>query len=272
MTLRIVSDDAVTPPASANPALQSGFFVRQQYLDFFGREPDPDGFAAWKATIDNCPDPFNSSPTSPSATCDRVSVSKNFFRSKEFELKGGYVFNFYKVAFARLPRYSEIVADMASLSAPTDAEFFARKAQFTDSFVLRQEFRSLYNALTNTQFVGALMDRYSLQQIATPDPATPDDTATKIALTRADLTNRLNAATLTRSQVVRAVADSDEVRSAEANSSFVAMQYFGYLRRDPDQGGYADWLRTINLNPADIRSMVNGFMNSDEYRLRFGTP
>jgi hypothetical protein len=62
------------------------------------------------------------------------------------------------------------------------------------------------------------------------------------------------------------------VKAAEANSAFVAMQYFGYLRRDPDQQGFDDWLRTINANPADIRSMVNGFMNSTEYRLRFGTP
>jgi hypothetical protein len=271
-TLRIVSEDSATPPASANPVLQPGFFVRQQYLDFFGREPDADGFNAWKGTLDNCPDPFNSSPTSPSANCDRVAVSTKFFRSKEFELKGGYVFNFYKVAFARLPRYSEIVVDMASLTAPTDAEFFARKAAFTDSFVQRQEFRSFYDGMASAQFVNALMDRYGLQQITTPDPAAPDNTTNKITLTRTDLAARLSAGVLTRAQVVRALADSNQVAALEANSSFVAMQYFGYLRRDPDQGGYDAWLRTIDLNPADIRSMVNGFMNSTEYRLRFGTP
>ncbi|HVG29036.1 MAG TPA: DUF4214 domain-containing protein, partial [Pyrinomonadaceae bacterium] len=247
-----------------------GFFVRQQYLDFFGREPDAAGFQAWKVTLDNCPDPFNTSPTSASANCDRVSVSTKFFRSQEFELKGRYVFNFYKAALGRLPRYSEIIPDMAGLTAVDDAGFFARKAQFTNEFVGRQEFKSLYDGLTNQQFVNTLMGRYNLQQITTPNPATPDDTANKITLTRADLTSRLNAGTLTRAQVLRALADSDEVRAAEANSSFVAMQYFGYLRRDPEEGGYNDWLRTIDANPADIRSMVNGFMNSDEYRLRFG--
>ncbi|HEX8163698.1 MAG TPA: Calx-beta domain-containing protein [Pyrinomonadaceae bacterium] len=274
MSLRIVSDDATVPPASSNPALNSAFFVRMQYLDFFGREPDADGFAAWKATLDGCPDPFNSSPTSPSANCDRVAVSTKFFRSREFEQKGGYVFNFYRVALNRLPHYSEIIPDMASLTAVDDAGFFARKAQFTDSFVQRQEFKLLYDALSNQQFVDALMGRYNLQQITTPNPATPDDTsqAAKVTLTRADLVARLNASTLTRAQALRALSDSDEVRAAEANSSFVAMQYFGYLRRDPEEGGYNDWLRTINANPADIRSMVNGFMNSTEYRLRFGTP
>jgi hypothetical protein len=161
---------------------------------------------------------------------------------------------------------------MAGLTAVDDAGFFAKKAAFTNEFVLRQEFRNLYDALTNQQFVDALMNKYNLQQITTPNPSTPDNTGNKITLTRADLVNRLNGVTLTRPQVVRAIADSDQVRAAEANSSFVAMQYFGYLRRDPEEGGYNDWLRTINANPADIRSMVNGFMNSTEYRLRFGTP
>jgi hypothetical protein len=158
---------------------------------------------------------------------------------------------------------------MASLTAVDDAGFFARKGQFTNAFVARQEFKSTYDALTNTQFADALMSRYGLQQITTPDPLNPDG-STKVTLTRSDMLARLNLGTLTRAQAVRAMADSDEVSAAEANSSFVAMQYFGYLRRDPEEGGYNDWLRTINANPADIRSMVNGFMNSTEYRLRFG--
>jgi photosystem II stability/assembly factor-like uncharacterized protein len=273
MTLRIVSDDASTPPASANPILQTDFFVRQQYLDFFGREPDPAGFAAWRATLLNCPDPFNTSATSASANCDRVSVSTKFFRSQEFELKGRFVFNFYRVAFGRLPRYSEIIPDMASLTAVDNAGFFAKKAAFTNEFVQRQEFRNLYDGLSSGQFVNALMDRYGLQQITTPDPATTDDTSNKITLTRADLTARLGGGTMTRAQVVRALADSNEVSAAEANSAFVAMQYFGYLRRDPDQQGFNDWLNHLTVtHPGDFRSMVNGFMNSVEYRLRFGQP
>jgi hypothetical protein len=77
---------------------------------------------------------------------------------------------------------------------------------------------------------------------------------------------------MTRGQIVRAIADSNEVGATEFNPAFVAMQYFGYLRRDPDSGGYNAWLQTINANPADFRAMINGFMNSVEYRLRFGQP
>jgi hypothetical protein len=113
------------------------------------------------------------------------------------------------------------------------------------------------------------MARYSLTQITTPDPANPDGT-NKVTLTTADLTNQLGAGTLTRAQVLRAIADSDQVFNAEFNQAFVAMQYFGYLRRTPDVAGFNSWLNYLNAHPTDSRTMVNGFMNSIEYRLRFG--
>jgi hypothetical protein len=119
--------------------------------------------------------------------------------------------------------------------------------------------------------VNTLMGRYSLTSITTPDPANPDG-ATKVTLTTADLINRLNGVggTLTRAQVLRAIADSDQVGVAESNQGFVAMQYYGYLRRTPDTAGFNSWLNHLNANPTDFRTMVNGFMNSAEYRLRFG--
>ncbi|MDT7543441.1 MAG: hypothetical protein QOE33_3345, partial [Acidobacteriota bacterium] len=193
--------------------------------------------------------------------------------SQEFQLKGLFVFRFYKVAFNRLPLYSEIIPDMASVTGTTTADLNAKKALFTNAWVQRPEFSNSYGTFSNQQFVDALMSRYSLASVTTINPASPDDTtAARVTFTRADLVSRLNASTLTRAQVVRAIADSNEVGAAEFNPAFVAMQYFGYLRRDPDSGGYNAWLQTINANPSDFRSMVNGFMNSQEYRLRFGTP
>jgi len=52
---------------------------------------------------------------------------------------------------------------------------------------------------------------------------------------------------------------------------FVAMQYFGYLRRDPD-AGYNDWLSYLTAHPGDFRTMVFGFIYSPEYKSRFGAP
>ncbi|HVG30855.1 MAG TPA: PQQ-dependent sugar dehydrogenase [Pyrinomonadaceae bacterium] len=264
-TVTITDND--DPAAPVNPIYTTGFFVRQHYLDFLSREPEPG--EPWSAVLNGCPDPFNTSASSPSANCDRIKVSSAFFGSDEFKLKGFFAFRFYKVAFGRLPRYTEIVADMAGVTATTTEEVRAKKAQFTNSFVQRQEFSGFFDSIPNAAFVDGLMSRYSLQQITTPDPASPDGPA-KVVLTRGEMLSRLNQQSLTRAQLLRAIADSDEVGAAELNPAFVAMQYYGYLRRDPEEGGYNDWLRTIDANPADIRSMVNGFMNSTEYALRFG--
>jgi hypothetical protein len=158
---------------------------------------------------------------------------------------------------------------MRTVTGQTSAEVFQKKGAFTSAFVQRTEFTNAFGAMTNAAYVSALMGRYSLTQITTPDPANPDGT-NKVTLTTADLTNQLNASTLTRAQVLRAIADSDQVASLEFNQSFVAMQYYGYLRRTPEQSGFDSWLNYLNTHPGDSRTMVNGFMNSAEYRLRFG--
>jgi hypothetical protein len=51
--------------------------------------------------------------------------------------------------------------------------------------------------------------------------------------------------------------------------AFVIMQYFGYLRRTADIS-YQAWITTMNQNPNNYRVMISGFLNSLEYRKRFG--
>ncbi|HKP71525.1 MAG TPA: DUF4214 domain-containing protein, partial [Pyrinomonadaceae bacterium] len=249
-------------PGAANPIFNNQFFVRQQYLDFLSREPEAN--EPWTAVLNNCSD-VNNNPA-----CDRLTVSSSFFRSVEFQLKGLFVYRFYSLSFGRLPTYAEIIPDMRSVTGQTAEEVFQKRAQFSNDWVQRPLFQSLYGGTTSSDFVNSLMGRYNLSSITTFDPATPDGTA-KVTLTRADLINRLNAATLTRAQVVRAIVESDEVFNAEFNRAFVAMQYFGYLRRDPDEGGFNAWLNYLNSHPSDFRTMVDGFMNSVEYKLRFGS-
>jgi hypothetical protein len=257
-TVRIVDNDTVTGP---NPIFTTPFFVRQHYLDFLSREPEAG--EPWSAVLNNCSD-VNNNPS-----CDRLTVSGAFFGSPEFQLKGYFVYRFYKLAFNRLPQYTEIVTDMRAVTGQTPAEVFQKKGAFTSGFVQRTEFTNAFAGMTNAAYVSSLMGRYSLTQVTTPDPANPDGT-NKVSLTTADLTNQLTAGTLTRAQVLRAIADSDQVASLEFNQAFVAMQYFGYLRRSPEQSGFDAWLSYLNTHPGDSRTMVNGFMNSAEYRLRFG--
>ena len=279
MTLTITSNDVAGQP---NPIVQPdaagiAFFVRQQYLDFLNREPEPG--EPWSGLLAGCGNQFNTDPASPSVNCDRIGVSYSIFASPEFQIKGAFVFRFHRLAFINpaaapadryLPSYDQMIADMRSVTGSNSAEVYAKKAAFAAAFVQRPQFLAAYPAsMPNAQFVDTLLGHYGLASVRTTDPSNPD-TGTKGTLTRDFLVNSLNGATLTRAQVVRAIADSDEVFVAERDPAFVAVQYYGYLRRTPEPGGYGAWLGHLSANPGDYRSMVNGFMNSKEYRLRFG--
>ena len=266
-TLTITDNDGGVVSANPIMAADPKFFVRQHYLDFLSREPEQG--EPWSGVLRGCQNQFNTDPTNPAAGCDRLIVSQSFFGSPEFQLKGFYVFLFYKVALGRLPQYTEVIPDMRSVSGQTPQEVYSKRAQFAESFVQRSEFSGAYATMPNDVYVAALLNRYNLTSINTPDPASPDTGAT-ITLTQTDLINRLNAQTLTRAQVLRAIVQSREVGDREFNGAFVAMQYYGYLRRTPETGGYNNWLNYLNAHPTDARTMVNGFMNSTEYKLRFG--
>jgi len=59
----------------------------------------------------------------------------------------------------------------------------------------------------------------------------------------------------------------------EYNRAFVAIEYFGYLRRDGDIGGLLFWLGQVDSAPlrdtAKQHAMVCAFISSDEYQFRF---
>jgi hypothetical protein len=72
----------------------------------------------------------------------------------------------------------------------------------------------------------------------------------------------------TRATVLREVAESPEVSSRFLTEATIVMHYFGYLRREPD-AFYQDWITILNQS-GDSRNVTNGFVNSAEYRMRFG--
>ena len=89
---------------------------------------------------------------------------------------------------------------------------------------------------------------------------------------RDSLVAGLNATTETRATVLRKIAESDFLKQREFTRAFVLMQYFGYLRRDGDDSGFAFWLRKLNeFNGNFVNAeMVKAFITSSEYRQRFG--
>ena len=133
-----------------NPIVHTAFFVRQHYIDFLGREPDPGGFQAWQDTINNCPQGNTS--------CDRIHVSGNFFQSLEFQQRGYFIYRFYPVALGRKPDYAEFIPDLARVSGfLSDAQLEAAKVAFINDFMARPAFVAAYSGLTNTQYVDTLL-------------------------------------------------------------------------------------------------------------------
>lgn len=82
----------------------------------------------------------------------------------------------------------------------------------------------------------------------------------------------------TRPQVLRAVAEHPNLVTSEFNRAFVLMQFFGYLRRNPndpqdtDYTGYDFWLAKLNQFGGNFQNaeMVKAFLASTEYRQRLG--
>ena len=159
------------------------------------------------------------------------------------------------MALGRAPHYSEFMPDMAKVSGfLTAEEQEANKVAFITEFMSRPEFTNRYGpAADPAVFVDGL-----LQTCGIPNHPSRD---TWVA--------QLTSGAMTRAQVLRALAESSEVYQKFYNEAFVVMQYFGYLRRDPDIL-YLEWIKTMNTNGGDYRDMINGFMNSSEYFLRFG--
>ncbi len=237
---------AVSPP---NPIDDTPFFVRQQYLDFLSREPDAGGFNSWVNLLDNCSDRINN------PACDRVTVSAAFFRSQEFQMRGAFIIRVYLEAFGRFPTFREFSRDLSSLGGATDDEALANRARFPDDFVQRPEFGAIFDSLSNAAYVDRLLTNAGVT-IATRDQLVAD----------------LNAGVKTRAQALDEIANTTVFIQASTNRAFVLSEYFGYLRRDPDAAGFQAWLNYLNANPTDFRTMVRGFVDSIEYRARFGPP
>jgi uncharacterized protein DUF4214 len=227
------------------------FFVQQQYIDFLGRMPDSTGFKNWNDTLNGCPNGGFGEFDNPG--CDRVHVSAGFYQSLEFQGRGYWAYRWYDAALGRRPLYSEFIPDMVKVGGGlSPQQEIDAKNQYTNDFVQKPEFKNIYDALSNSQFVDKL-----------------EQTAGVTLTNKADLVNALNGGTQTRAQVVRTVIETSAVFDKFFNRGFVTMQYFGYLRRDPDTIGFKNWVDTLNADPNNFRHMIFGFIYSTEYRNRF---
>ncbi|MBC8031048.1 MAG: DUF4214 domain-containing protein [Pyrinomonadaceae bacterium] len=275
VTVTITSDDA---PNAPNPFSNAEFFVRQHYLDFFNRAPDTGGLGFWVNQITSC---------GADAACidvKRANVSAAFYLSIEFQETGYLVYRMYKAGYGNLPgapvpvRLAEFLPDTQQIGNGVEVgvgdwqtRLNNNKIFFALDFVSRAPFITKHpTTLTPAQFVDALFANGGVT------PTAEARTAAINAFGSASNT----ASTPARAHVLRLVAENATLTSQEFNKAFVLMQYFGYLRRNPndppefglDFGGYNFWLNKLNQANGDYigAEMVRSFIVSGEYRQRFG--
>ncbi len=282
-TVSIIDNDTVNGP---NPIDDPGFFVTQHYLDFLNRQPDAAGLAFWTNDITSCGS--NQSCTD----VKRINVSAAFYLSIEFQQTGYLVERLYKTSYGdatgtstlggshQLPvpivRLNEFIPDTLQIGQGVvvgqtgwEALLESNKAAFVLQFVQRPRFATAFpTSLTPAQFVDLLFTNAGVT------PTTAERQAVIGEFGGAGTSGDINA----RARAVRRVAEHATLVQQESNKAFVLIQYFGYLRRNPndapdsDYTGYDFWLTKLNqFNGNFINAeMVKAFITSIEYRARFG--
>jgi hypothetical protein len=279
----IDNDPTVT---NVNPIDSNEFFVRQHYIDFLNRLPDNDGLAFWKGQITEC----DSQPEPARTACRevrRVNVSAAFFLSIEFQETGYLVYRVYKSA------YGDSTSPNVSSTVPVVRlnEFLGDSQQIGQGIVVGQgNWQQLLENNKNA-FVLEYVQRQRFID-ACPLSMTPQQFVDKLNenagfVLSQDEHNQLVAqlagasnATAARAAALRQVAEHTLLRQREFNRAFVQMQFFGYLRRNPDDPqdtdfrGWKFWLDKLNQFNGNYvaAEMVKAFLVSTEYRNRFNSP
>jgi hypothetical protein len=254
---------------TANPLDTAEYFVRQHYLDFLNREPDQDGFDFWSNVILSCGNV---------AAClevKRINTSAAYFLSIEFRETGFEVYRMYQAAYGDIPgapvpiRFNEFLPDTREIGQGVivnqigwEQKLAENKQAFASEFVSRSRFTNLYGSMNDAQFVDTL--NQNAAGVLSPSE-------------RDQLVTALTSGSKTRAQVLTTIAENSQFAKQEFNRAFVLMQYFGYLRRDPNTGpdidfeGYDFWLTKLNQFNGNFEQaeMVKAFIISNEYRQRF---
>ena len=284
-TATVTINDNDTSPG-ANPIDQAGFFVTEHYYDFLNRLPDADGLAFWINEISSCGN------DQACIQLKRINVSAAYFLSIEFQQTGYLVERMYKAAYGsasgastlggahQLPvpivRFNEFLPDTQQIGQGVvvnvgnwQQQLENNKQAFALDFVQRSRFMSAFaTTLTPAQFV---------DQLFTNAGVTPTASERQAAINEfGSATNSSDVAA--RGRALRDVAENATLNTQEFNRAFVLMQFFGYLRRNPndpqdtDYTGYEFWLNKLNQFNGNFvaAEMVKAFITSTEYRQRFG--
>ena len=276
-TLNIQDNETVD--SQTNPLDDAATFVCQNYHDFLHRQPDPAGQAFWTEGITRCGADQSCVETK------RHDVAAAFFLSIEFQQTGYFVYRAYEAGLDRRPQYEEFMRDLNAVGQGVEVRvgdwqqrLAAQRRALSERLVERAEFMALFPAsMTAEQFA----DKLFANAGALPTAAEREPVVAAYGVGNA----QGRAAALTAS------LDTGAVYNRLYNPGFVLVEYFGFLRRDPDDApdtdmsGHDFWLGKMDSFTAageDARlepdafgrikrsEMIRAFIVADEYRKRFG--
>jgi hypothetical protein len=265
----------VTIAPSPNRIDATDFFIRQHYLDFLNRQSDAAGLDFWSNGINTC------GTNQGCIEARRVEVSAAFFLSIEFQETGFLVYKTYKAAYGNLPnapvplKLNEFLPDTQQIGSSVIVNqsgwqqlLETNKQNFFVGFVQRARFTSAYpNSLTADQFVDQLFANAGV---------TPSSSERAAAINEfGGFSSSTDVGA--RARVLRRVGENSTLTQQEFNRAFVLMQYFGYLRRNPNDSpdsdftGFNFWLDKLDQFQGNYLAaeMVKAFITSSEYRARF---
>jgi hypothetical protein len=151
-----------------------------------------------------------------------------------------------------LPRYDEFKEDRQTILSLKNENEATAKDAFLKQWVERAEVKARYSGLTEAAYVDKLLA-----------------TAGVAISNRDELIADLENGRRNRTDVLRLVMESPEVFQKFFNRAFVAMQFFGFLHRDPKPSEYDQRLKALETT-GDYRQLIFDFIYSTEYRRRFG--
>ncbi len=212
-------------------------FVFQQYIDFLDREPGAGEVSAWVSALDN--------------GLAKADLIEAFMNSGEFRFEGKFIAQTYLGILTRDADYAGFRSWLGALLGGLPRE------QIVQVFFDSGEFQSRFGSnLTNGQFVERMYNNVLLRS------SDPGELNVWVGA--------LNNGQLTKAQVALSLLDSEEFQGlfVSQNRVDISLLYFDMLQRDPDPGSFSAWVGVLSSG-ASLPSVIDGFLNSPEYRAGF---
>jgi hypothetical protein len=173
------------------------------------------------------------------------------------------LYRVYLASSGAMPRYTGFMSDLELIgrgiiagSEGEEQHFANNFREFLDDWMKRESTVRTFGSLDDAPYVDRLLANEGISM----DPAS-----------REALVSGLSSRSETRVSVLLKIVDDPRFIEKEQNRSLIALHYFGFLHRNPDDPpdgdlrGFDFWVRELERQH-DVTKMAAAFRESDEYK------